>query len=404
MPIDLRFRSDTEVADVEPDEFFGRQLPSLFVERAELLVPADGLRLRVLVIDVDDRSWTLRRDDGTYSVARGAVTDPGRATARIRLDRIQLADLVTDQITPIGLMTAGALDQTEGQVGHVLDWWLVLRSVLDGRPVHRGTMSDLPDDLHRTFQPGDDTAEMRDFLERAGYLHIAGLFTAQEMAAVSADMDRAAPTYSEGDGRSWWATVDDGTPRLVRMQGFDEHSPTAAALLVDPRLTALSDLPGCGHRHTGMAGNRLEALFKPIGVVHGISDVPWHKDCSLGRHSYDCCNLTLGISVTGGRRGSGQLRVIAGSHRALVWPALLDPSTTGLPEVELPTETGDVTIHLSCTLHMAEPPVESERRVMYTSLTLPRIGGQAAAANRARLIASREKAPHNLADVPSRVP
>ena len=39
--------------------------------------------------------------------------------------------------------------------------------------------------------------------------------------------------------------------------------------------------------------------MKPIGIVEGISDVPWHKDCSLGRHSYRCCSLTVGISVTG---------------------------------------------------------------------------------------------------------
>ncbi len=58
-----------------------------------------------------------------------------------------------------------------------------------------------------------------------------------------------------------------------------------------------------------------EALVKPIGVVAGISDVPWHKDCSLGRHSYECCGLTLGISVAGADARSGQLRVVAGSHR-----------------------------------------------------------------------------------------
>ena len=42
--------------------------------------------------------------------------------------------------------------------------------------------------------------------------------------------------------------------------------------------------------HTGLENNRIEALVKPIGVVEGISDVPWHKDCSLGRHCYECCS------------------------------------------------------------------------------------------------------------------
>ena len=69
---------------------------------------------------------------------------------------------------------------------------------------------------------------MERFLGQAGFLHVAGVFTEDEMAAVSADMDRAAPTYAPGDGRSWWARTDDGVDRLVRMQGFDAMSDTAA--------------------------------------------------------------------------------------------------------------------------------------------------------------------------------
>ena len=57
--------------------------------------------------------------------------------------------------------------------------------------------------------------------------------------------------------------------------------------------------------------------MKPLDVVEGISDLPWHKDCSLGRHSYRCCSMTVGISVTGADAATGQLRVVAGSHRAL---------------------------------------------------------------------------------------
>ena len=110
--------------------------------------------------------------------------------------------------------------------------------------------------------------------------------------------------------------------------------------------------------------------MKPIGVVEGISDLPWHKDCSLGRHSYQCCGLTVGISVTGADERSGQLAVVAGSHRALVQPAFARPSW-GLPEIGLPTRTGDVTVHTSCTMHMSHAPVDRERRVMYTGFSLP---------------------------------
>jgi hypothetical protein len=87
-------------------------------------------------------------------------------------------------------------------------------------------------------------------------------------------------------------------------------------------------------------------------------------------HSYRCCGLTTGISVTGADARSGQLRVVAGSHRALVQPAFVR-SSSDLPIIDLPTETGDVTVHCSCTLHMSQPPIERERRVMYTGFGLP---------------------------------
>jgi hypothetical protein len=46
-------------------------------------------------------------------------------------------------------------------------------------------------------------------------------------------------------------------------------------------------------------------------------------------------------------------------------------SGSDLPIIDLPTETGDVTVHCSCTLHMSQPPIERERRVMYTGFRLP---------------------------------
>jgi hypothetical protein len=80
--------------------------------------------------------------------------------------------------------------------------------------------------------------------------------------------------------------------------------------------------------------------------------------------------MTVGISVTGADATCGQLRVVAGSHRAHIQPAFVRRGLD-LPQIDLPTETGDVTVHLSCTMHMSEPPVERERRVMYTTFGLP---------------------------------
>jgi ectoine hydroxylase-related dioxygenase (phytanoyl-CoA dioxygenase family) len=78
----------------------------------------------------------------------------------------------------------------------------------------------------------------------------------------------------------------------------------------------------------------------------------------------------VGISVTASSEANGQLRVIAGSHRVLM-PVEVAKSRPYLPVVAVPTEPGDLTVHLSCTLHEATPPLIEERRVMYTGFSLP---------------------------------
>jgi Phytanoyl-CoA dioxygenase (PhyH) len=406
--VDVRTRVDGEQGQCDPARFFDEDLPAALDASGPLLAEAVAtLRLLPLVVEVGGSSWTLQRDEARVIVRRGAGPGVGDGALVLRLDVSQLSDLVEDQVTPMGWFSSGALD-LHGRLERLLDWWLVLRGALDGvAPLVTEAMAfedaaGTPLDLSRRFDWADDDAEMERFLGQAGFLHVGGVFTEEEMAGVSADMDRAAPSYRQGDGRSWWARTADGSDRLVRMQGFDAMSSAAATLVADGRPARLGALPGDGHEWGSMDSNALEALLKPIGVVAGISDVPWHKDCSLGRHSYECCSLTVGISVTGADETSGQLRVVAGSHRALVWPAFLRRDNP-LPVIDLPTRTGDVTIHLSCTLHMAQPPVERERRVMYSGFRLPPRRPGAAAEARRRLRDVRETAATTVSQPPSTV-
>jgi hypothetical protein len=373
--VDLRTRTEGDIRSIEAGTFFADEWPALLENHEQLALPgARELGPRPLTLEVDGEAWTLvLGDDGVR--ARPGGSD---GAARVVLDGEQFADLINDVLTPMGLFTGGMLTMPSGRLEDFLDWWVILRSLVDGRPVHtRGavTFSDArggPLDLHRRFGVEDDPVEMAWFLAEAGYLHLRGVFDEREMAAVSDDIDAALPQYRPDDGRSWWARTDAGEYRAVRLQYFQEHSPTTARLLTDDRLTMLADLTEDGmHRPEGNVGwNVIEALVKPIGVIEGISDVPWHKDCSLGRHSYRCCSLTVGISVTGADASSGQLRVVAGSHRALIQPAFVRRGLD-LPQIDLPTETGDLTVHLSCTMHMSVPPTSRERRVMYTGFTLP---------------------------------
>ena len=338
-----------------------------------------------------------RDDTGPAARRRGPGPRPRPSPQETwTLTADQVADLVTDQVTPVGLLTGGTLDLARGRIARVMDWWLVLRSVLDGRPVFTPGDASPHGSAPRSASRSTTTRErLGAFLREQGYLHLRGVYDERRDGH---DRGRHGRVRADATPR---ATAAAGGPRSPTARGAScgcraststpppppRSSPTTAS-------TASARSPGAGHERRTATANRIEALFKPIGVTDGISDVPWHKDCSLGRHSYECCALTIGISVTGAGPRSGQLHVIPGSHRALVWPSLLDPSTLGLPDVALPTETGDVTVHLSCTLHRAEPPTERERKVLYTGLRLvPRDRAAATAARRRMVEDAREQAP-----------
>ena len=397
MSVDERTRVDGEVDAVDPTTCFEEVLPAAFEREQDRLAAAvTEYAPRPLTIEVDGDAWTLAVDHGVVRVTQGRTDDAG---AVLRTSPTQLDELVNDQVTVVGMQTNGTLDQPEGRFDALVDWWLLLRGALDGRAPHTRGAIDLVDvdgaplDLTRSFAVDAPLDEMGDFLQRAGYLHMTGVFEEDEMAAVSRDMDAAAPTYTVNDGRSWWARNRAGDDLLVRMQYFDQVSPAVERLVGDDRLQRLAALTDDGHVYGDAGSNRIEALFKPFDVVQGISDLPWHKDCALGRHSYDCASTTVGISVTGADAVSGQLRVVAGSHRALMHPSLQDERRTDLPTVPLPTRTGDITVHLSCTLHQSVPPVERERRVMYTGFRLPGRGTDAEREALERLRAIREDAP-----------
>jgi hypothetical protein len=396
MSVDLRTRVDAEQTPVEAGRFFRETLPAqLDAHQAGIAPGARELRLVDFCLETEGEPWTL-----AWRGDRVAVEPGRRGAARARLTGEQLSDLVNDQSTPIALMSNRLLDMPEGGLPDFLNWWLVLRAALDDRRIHARGDVGFSRGIRRSFTPDASDDELRDFLEDVGYLHIQGVFSEQEMAELEADFPKAAPNYEKGDPLAWFATTQDGVEHLVRMEGFERYSPAMQKLLDDERLLRIGRIPGIGHLPVKKTGTRAGALSKPIGVVKGISDVPWHKDCSLGRHSYECCSLTVGISVTGADASSGQLRVVPGTHRALVWPAPCVQPGLDLEAVDLPTRTGDVTVHLSCTLHMSQPPVERTRKVIYTGFGQRPVDPAAADRNRRRLAEVRSKTHTSISQEP----
>ena len=230
-------------------------------------------------------------------------------------------------------------------------------------------------DLRRSFRIDDDREDIGHFLAEAGYLHLEGVFTEAEMAAVSAELDAAMAAATQDDGASWWARTEDGW-YPSRILGFNLKSPTLQELLDSDRFARI----GTVHRRRDGAASaarrvtapkdssRRSACSRASPTCRGTRTAP------SGGHSRGCCGLTVGISITGAQQRNGELGVVAGSSRANVQPIDVRPDLD-LPRIPLPTNTGDVTVHCSCTLHMSRPPIDQERRVVYTGFGLaPRPG------------------------------
>ncbi|MBO58625.1 MAG: hypothetical protein CL440_00245 [Acidimicrobiaceae bacterium] len=374
--VDVRSRLDSDVKQIELEAWIENQLPLLLEQNSAIAFEgAELLGCRPLGIRVSEKSFTLIPSNGHIKMNKGL----DNAAVVVDMDEISFSDLVQDIQTPQSLATAKVIDLPLRDHFRFLKWWPVIRAIIDGRPVHKPGDIDFveqdgsPLDLNRSFTLEDSNKDISWFLSQTGFLHLEGWWSQDLMHEIYTDIDNSIKKYQRGDGRSWWAKTKDGKDHCVRLQYFQEHSETVKKLLNDEKNKRIASLPGDGHTLEWNGSNQqnvIEALVKPIGIVEGISDLPWHKDCSLGRHSYDCSSITVGISVTGADDKSGQLAVVAGSHRANLQPNFIHPYLD-LPVVALPTKTGDVTVHLSCTLHMSHPPIERERRVMYTSFSLP---------------------------------
>jgi hypothetical protein len=374
--VDRRTRFEGDAVALEPEGFVAGLRPLLDARGGDAGRAAVRLGLVPLTLDVEGERVTFTFDEGRLDVRLGGHDD----SLVVALDRAAFSDLMQDVASTFGIQMVGRADIRTGTVDEFVEWEPVLRCLLDGRPVYEPGSIEFHDrtgaplDLHRSFTLDDDPDELAHFLAVAGFLHVEGMFTEAEMAAVSADIDAAAAVAERDDGASWWARTQAGEWYPSRILGFNQKSAALRELLHSERFATIGTLTDDAFTQRNPdVGDSAEGLWKKVGVVEGISDVSWHKDCAMGGHSRVCCGLTTGISVTGAGAENGELGAVAGSHRANVAP--LGVEGLDLPRVPLPTHTGDVTVHCSCTLHMSRPPASAERRVVYTGFGLaPRPG------------------------------
>ncbi|MFP6641335.1 MAG: phytanoyl-CoA dioxygenase family protein, partial [Myxococcota bacterium] len=344
MSIDCRTRFHRDRRTLSRDEVFDDLFPEA-IERNAVLA-ARGLLykgLPSLGLTVEGKTLTLKEQNGHLELEEGAF-DHG-AVAELGADA--LSDLVQDWKTTMGLAMNSQVDLIQGEFSDWVGWEPIFRALFDGRPVHEAGAIDFKNldgsalDLSRSFDLDDDREEIAHFLHEAGFLHVRNVFTEEEMTAVSADLDVALSRAELDDGASWWAGDSTGAKQPVRVLFFHERSEALRTLLHDDRLQWIGQLTGDDHNGAVMGA---EGLVKPLDIQTGLSDLPWHKDCGQGGHSYFCNGLTVGISVTGADSHSGALGVVPGSHRANVQTAGKDESLD-MASIKLETETGDLTVH-----------------------------------------------------------
>src|SRR4051794_24018352 len=160
MSVDYRTRVDGPHEPVEPEVFLGR-LDERFAGRDDLGELLEWLDPRPFTIEVEGDAWTLSRDGDRITCRNGPTT--GRH-ARVRLSAADLDDLVADQSTFMAMFSSGRLDQPDGTLPDILDWSLVLRAVIDERPVVMPSSIGFDGlDLTRAFRIDDDPDELRHF-------------------------------------------------------------------------------------------------------------------------------------------------------------------------------------------------------------------------------------------------
>ena len=375
--IDLRTRNRGDAVELDVDAFRAGDLAAALEARAsDAGAAASQAGLAPMTLVVDGQPITFDVDANERLRVRSAAGD----ALVVHTDRAGFSDLMQDVVSTVWLTVSGRGAVSKGTVEQFLSWEPVLRCLLDSRPVYRPgsiAFTDLSGramDPRQSFRVDEDPAVLGHFLAQTGYLHLRQVFTADEMAAVSADLDAAMAAAQRDDGSSWWVRTSDDHWYPARILAFNEKSAALRDLLRDERYLSIGRLTE-DDMETGdpQQGDVASGLLKKVGVVEGISDLDWHKDCTPGNHSRTCCSPVVGISVTGAGPENGQSGVVPGSHRANI-----DPNLHGrldLPNLDLPTRTGDITVHCTCTIHRSCPPVSAERRVVYAGFTLaPRPG------------------------------
>jgi len=261
-------------------------------------------------------------------------------------------------------------------------WEPALRCLYSGTPIYspeRLDMRDLdgsPLDIRRSFGRDDDGAQISHFLRTAGYAHVRGVFTKDEIARWSDEVDRLRDQSVEGTRFSRWAEDGYGHKKVWDLQYMALQSPMMAALDQHPMVKHLTALAREDVVPSIDRDNGTHAILREFTEVSDVGSnylLDWHRDCGIGGCPITCPRVHVGIQLDAATPDSSQLFFLAGSAGKLAHDRFPEDQWDGKPIVTFETEPGDVTVHLGCMLHAA-PKVtgKNRRRTIYTRWVNPR--------------------------------
>ncbi len=213
------------------------------------------------------------------------------------------------------------------------------------------------------------TQEQVDFYRTNGYVTVANVFPAEQMAELRQVTDEFVEKSRQATQHTEDFDLEPGhtpqNPRLRRLKRPEQQHPTYDRVFRDARvLDMVAQLVGPSVRHFGGKLNMKSAGFG--------SAVEWHQDHAFCARTNDDV-LAVGVPLDDMDQENGCLLVVPGSHKGPIYShyqddifvgAVSEPNFSPQPVVPVELKAGDISIHHGRLLHASKPntnPTRSRR-------------------------------------------
>jgi len=326
----------------------------------------------------DGHGYSYVCKDKRVQIVPGVVDD---APLVIELSQDSWTNYYYELRSRFGLLYSQVIRFVRGGFALWDAWEPALRCLYSGTPIYNPATLDLRDldgaplDIRKSFDRGDDPERMSHFLRTAGYLHVRGAFSIDEIARLSDEVDRLRDRSVEGTRFSRWASDGRGEKKVWDLQYMALQSPMMLDLDDHPMVKFLT---GLAKEHVVPSIDRDNGTHAILREFTGVNDVgsnymlDWHRDCGIGGCPITCPRVHVGIQLDAATPDSSQLFFLAGSAGRMAHDRFPEEEWASKPIVTYETEPGDVTVHLGCILHAAPKATgRHRRRTIYTRWVNP---------------------------------